>query len=159
MPKGRINTSKGIIMGEIFNNKKTREFWETLASDGLDNKVPEEQPDEDMYREMLKQPKYSNIRLGINKLTKSLSTLDRSWREKNRTYTLKELENLLQCYQEIEKMVSGVTEQPLREYLYDELNSISASRRSLYEDVRWDVEANAKAFGPPGTGPPVRESS
>jgi len=57
---------------------------------------------------------------------------------------LKELENLLDRQHELEKETEGIEDVFLREYIYEQLDTIAAVRRSLAIDVRWDIESNKK---------------
>ncbi len=68
--------------------------------------------------------------------------MENSWRRTGRQHSINELRNLLARLQEIEIETEGIEDVFLREYLYEQLDMIAAARRSLAEEVRWDIESN-----------------
>jgi len=73
--------------------------------------------------------------------------VENSWLGAGRHHALKELGNLLDRQHELEKETEGIEDVFLREYIYEQLDTIAAVRRSLANDVRWDIESNKKSPG------------
>ncbi len=101
-------------------------------------------------KEMLRKPEYQRIRIGLERLNRSLELIENSWEQTSRSYTRKELENVLNRQHEIEKEAEGIEDMFLRGYIHEQLDSIGAIRRSLAEDVRWDIEAKKRDAVPAG---------
>ncbi len=74
--------------------------------------------------------------------------VENSWLGAGRHHALKELGNLLDRQHELEKETEGIEDVFLREYIYEHLDTIAAVRRSLANDVRWDIESNKKTSRP-----------
>ena len=93
---------------------------------------------------MLGRPEYRRIRIGIDWLNRTLAVIENSWQRVSRHQSQKELENLLGRQHEVEKEAEGIGDVFLREYIYERLDIITAARRSLAEEVRWDIESCKK---------------
>ena len=65
----------------------------------------------------------------------------------DRHHAQKELGNLLNRQHEIENDTENIDDVFLREYVYEQLDMIGSLRRSLAEEVRWDIEAGKKNRG------------
>jgi hypothetical protein len=78
----------------------------------------------------LKRPQYQRIRISLERSNRILALVENSWPRISRIHSLKELENLLDRQ---------------REYIYERLDMPAAARRSLAEEVRWDVDSNKKS--------------
>ncbi|VVB88819.1 Uncharacterised protein [uncultured archaeon] len=48
---------------------------------------------------------------------------------------------------EIEKEIENIEDVFLREYVYEWLDAVAAGRRSLAEEVKWDIESCKKSQG------------
>ncbi len=68
--------------------------------------------------------------------------VENSWLHASRHHARKELENLLDRQHELEKETEGIEDVFLREYIHEQIDMIAAARRSLAEDVRWDIESS-----------------
>ncbi len=75
-----------------------------------------------------------------------LVLIENSWHSTGRRHSQKELENILARQHEIEKETEGVEDVFLREYIYEQLDIIAATRRSLSQDIRWDIESSRKGI-------------
>lgn len=102
---------------------------------------------ENYAKEKLRRPEHQLVRVGIERLARSLVLTERSWQLTNRHHTLRELENVLNRQYEIENDVERIEDMLLREYIYEQLDMIASSRHSLAEDVRWDIESSKKSQG------------
>ncbi len=76
-----------------------------------------------------------------------LFLIENSWRLTSRRHSQKELENMLDRQHEIEKETEGIEDVFLREYIHEQLDNIAATRRSLAEDIRWDIASAGKNTG------------
>jgi hypothetical protein len=71
-----------------------------------------------------------------------LSVIRDCWRRSDRGQTLEELGQLLGMQYELEKDVSSIENACVREYVYDWLDALASARRSISEDIRWDMAAS-----------------
>ena len=71
-----------------------------------------------------------------------LFMIEKTWHSTGRQHSQKELENILIRQHEIEKETEGIEDVLLREYIYEQLDNIAATRRSLSQDIRWDIESS-----------------
>ena len=89
------------------------------------------------------------MRISIERLNRTIVLLENSWQRTSRHQSLKELENLLYRQHEIEKEIESIEDVFMRGYIYEQLEMVAAARRSLLEEVRWDIEAGRKSQGLP----------
>ncbi len=68
-----------------------------------------------------------------------------SWQGVSRNLSRKELENMLILQHKIELETENIEDVFLKEYIYEQLDSISAVRRSLTQDIWWDIESARKS--------------
>lgn len=126
-------------MGYRKNNFRDRE--DELEDDGaLNQKSAIEQYGEDMLRK----PKYKLIGIGLGRLYHSISLIEDSWQNTKRSHSLKELDNVLHALHELENKTGDIEDPLLRGYIHEQLDMIAAQRRSLAEDIKWDVEAKSR---------------
>jgi len=92
----------------------------------------------------LERPEFHRIRIGLERLRRSLSTMAGSWQRTDRIHTQKELGNILSRQHEIENDMETIEDMYLREYIYEQLDIAAAARRSLAQDVRWDIQAGKR---------------
>jgi len=92
----------------------------------------------------LERPEFHRIRIGLERLRRSLSTIAGSWQRTDRNHAQKELGNILSRQHEIENDAETIEDMYLREYIYEQLDIAAAARRSLAQDVRWDIQASKK---------------
>lgn len=97
--------------------------------------------------EQLKSPEYQRILIGLKRVARVLSSINERWRATSRHQTLAELDNLLDLQHELEKQAEGIQDVFMREYIYDRLDEVAIKRRSLSEDVRWDVRSGLSDAG------------
>ncbi|HEY9245231.1 MAG TPA: hypothetical protein VIO11_00140 [Candidatus Methanoperedens sp.] len=84
------------------------------------------------------------MRIGLVRLSRSLISIEGSWQLTNRHHAQKELGNLLDRLHEIENDAENIDDLFLRQYIYEQLDIIASARRSLAEEVRWDMESSRK---------------
>jgi len=93
----------------------------------------------------LEKPQFHRIRIGLERLRRSLSTIAGSWQRTDRNHAQKELGNILSRQHEIENNAETIEDMYLREYIYEQLDIAAAARRSLAEEIRWDIEADRRS--------------
>lgn len=71
--------------------------------------------------------------------------IENGWQGVSRSQSRIELENMLIREHEIELETEGIEDVFLREYVYEQLDNVSAARRSLAQDIRWDIESAKKS--------------
>jgi hypothetical protein len=92
----------------------------------------------------LERPEFHRIRIGFERLRRSLSTIAGSWQRTDRNHAQKELGNILSRQHEIENDMETIEDMYLREYIYEQLDITAAARRSLAEEIRWDIQASER---------------
>ncbi len=95
----------------------------------------------------MRRPEYRRMKINLERINRTLAMVENSWLGASRQHGLKELENLLDRQHELEKETEGIEDVFLREYIYEQIDTIAAVRRSLASDVRWDIESNKKSPG------------
>jgi len=96
-------------------------------------------------KEKLRQKEYQKLRIGLERLNRSLTLIEGSWQRTNRCNTLNELENILKRQHEIENETEKIKDVFLRGYIHEQLDSIASARRNLAEEVKWETESNEKS--------------
>ncbi|CAG0968426.1 MAG: hypothetical protein MPEBLZ_04163 [Candidatus Methanoperedens nitroreducens] len=92
----------------------------------------------------LRQQEHRKLRIGLERLNRSLALIEGSWQRTNRRNTLYELENILKRQHEIENETEKIKDVFLRGYIHEQLDSITFVRRNLAEEVKWEIEANVE---------------
>lgn len=87
-------------------------------------------------------PEHRRIKISLDLLTRSLASIQNTWRQTKRALLLIELTNNMYRQHDIEIETEKVEDSILREYIYNQLNDISEVRRSISEEIKWDMEAN-----------------
>jgi hypothetical protein len=77
----------------------------------------------------------------LKRLNVALTSIKGSWQNTSRGQALVELENLLVRQHEIELQVEKIDNMYLREYAHQLLDKMASARRSLGEEIRWDIKA------------------
>ncbi len=77
-------------------------------------------------------------------MARSIALIEGSWQGTSRHHSQKELENLLDRLHEIENDAEKIEDVFLREYIYEHLDMMAGARRSLAEEIRWDMESGRK---------------
>lgn len=96
-------------------------------------------------KEKLRQQEHQKLRIGLERLNRSLVLIEGSWQHTNRRNTLNELENILKRQHEIENETENIKDVFLREYIHEHLDNIAAARRNLAEEIKWEIESNEKS--------------
>ncbi len=92
-------------------------------------------------------PEYQRMRISLERLARTLALIEGSWQRTSRHHAQRELENVLARQHEIEKDAEVIEDVFLRGYVYEQLDIIAAARRSLSEEVRWDIESGKNNSG------------
>ena len=93
----------------------------------------------------MEKPQFHRIRIGLERLRRWLSTIAGSWQRTDRNHAQKELGNILSRQHEIENETETIEDMYLREYIYEQLDIAAAARRSLADEIRWDIEADRRS--------------
>jgi hypothetical protein len=101
---------------------------------------------ENYAEEGLRKPEYRRMRISIERLARTLAVIETSWQRAGRHHALRELENVLTRQHEVERDAENIEDVFLRGYIYEQLDIVAATRRSLAEEVRWDIEASKKTW-------------
>lgn len=95
--------------------------------------------------ERLDSPDYRRITIGLGRLARSLTQINTSWHETAREQSLSELREILAKLHEIEEGAELISDELIRGYIVDRLDTLAAWRRSIAEEIRWDMEAATRA--------------
>ncbi len=134
-------TREGIIFA-------VRNRWDgTKSEHDVTEGKPEISAYESYAKERLKTPEYRRILISLERLARTLALIESSWRRTSRHHALMELENALARQHEVERDAENIEDVFLRGYVYEKLDSLAAARRSLSEEVKWDVESRKNCSG------------
>ncbi len=86
------------------------------------------------------------MRISLERLARTLAVIETSWQRASRHHALKELENILALQHEVERDAENIEDVFLRGYIYEQLDIVAATRRSLAEEVKWDIESSKKTW-------------
>ncbi len=122
--------------------------WDGIESghEGTEEK-PKISAYESYAKERLKTPEYRRILISLERLAHTLVLIETSWRRTSRHHALTELGNVLARQHEVERDAENIEDVFLRGYVYEKLDALAAARRSLSEEVRWDVESKKNCSG------------
>lgn len=99
--------------------------------------------DYDVYiQKRLMTPEYRRIKIGLDILLRSLISMQRTWRRTKRELLLMELTNDMHRQHDMEIEIDKIDDYVLREYIYGQLDDMSTMRRSISEEIKWDMETN-----------------
>ncbi len=85
------------------------------------------------------------MRISLERMSRTLALIEGSWQRTQRHHALRELENILARQHEVERDAENIEDVFLRGYVYEQLDVIAAARRSLSEEVRWDIESEKQS--------------
>lgn len=94
-------------------------------------------------------PEHQRMRISLERLSRTLALIEGSWQRTSRHHAQRELENILARQHEIERDAEVIEDVFLRGYVYEQLDVIAAARRSLSEEVRWDIESEKQSSAIP----------
>lgn len=134
--KNQCQIKEGIIFA-IHNR------WDGIVEGGEETKTSAY---ENYAEEKLRMPEYQRMRISLERLTRTLALIEGSWQRARRDHALVELGNVLARQHEVEKDAENIEDIFLRGYVYEQLDVIAAARRSLSEEVRWDIESQKKTI-------------
>lgn len=101
--------------------------------------------------EYIQMPEHRRLFIRLARMMRITGTIGGSWRSRYREQSLAELAEVMNCLHEMEAEAEKIGNTMLREHVFDWIDMIACMRRSIAEEIRWDVDA-AKA------GTPVIES-
>ncbi len=112
-------------------------------------------PDEDEYNdateklwtygeyvaELVETPKYRRLFIRLSRMMRITGAIGGSWRSMYREQALAELTEVMKSLHELEAEAERIQDTMLREHVFDWIDMIACMRRSIAEEIRWDVEA------------------
>ena len=114
-------------------------------------------PDEDEYNsveklwtygeyiaDMVQLPRYRRLFIRLSRMMRITGAIGGNWRSMYREHALAELAEVMTSLHEMEAEAERIRDTMLREHVFDWIDTIACMRRSIAEEIRWDVEA-AKA--------------
>ena len=84
------------------------------------------------------------MRISLDRLARTIYNVENSCQRKYSRHTLDELENALNRLHGLEKEIEKIDDIFIRGYIYEKLDITVSSRRSLVEEVKWDIESKRK---------------
>jgi len=141
-------TKEGIVF--VFDDERPEVAgtWNVYAEEQIEEKLSRR---ERFAEEEFRKPEHRHIITGLKRLNNGLTALKISWQYAGRQHALAELEQLLTRQHDIELEIEKIDNRFLREYVHELLDKMADVRRSLSEEVRWDVDAGkAEASVPDG---------
>ena len=94
--------------------------------------------------DQIEMPQYRRLFISISRMMRVTTVVGNSWRSNSRSQALSELTEVMKKLHEIETEAEKIEDAMVREHVIDLVGMISEMRRSIAEEIRWDVEA-AKA--------------
>jgi hypothetical protein len=124
-----------------------------FAIDGIESSIDEGTEEklkvsayENYAKDRLGKPEYRRMEISLERLARTLAVIETSWQRAGRHHALRELENVLIRQHEVEMYAENIEDVFLRGYIHEQLDIIAATRRSLAEEVRWDIESSKKTW-------------
>lgn len=90
---------------------------------------------------MMDAPEHRRAKIALDRLNRSVAQIAGSWRNTSRDQSLRELDQVLVSLHEIESRAESINDVFLRGHVLDRLDTIAAMRRSLAEEIRWEVQS------------------
>ncbi|WP_148266595.1 hypothetical protein [Methanocella arvoryzae] len=94
--------------------------------------------------DMVQLPQYRRLFIRLSRMMRITGTIGGNWRSMYREHALAELAEVMASLHEMEAEAERIQDTMLREHVFDWIDSIACMRRSIAEEIRWDLEA-AKA--------------
>jgi len=94
----------------------------------------------------IEMPQYRRLFIGISRMMRVTIVVGNSWRSSSRAQALSELAEVMKKLHEIEAEAELIEDAMVREHVIDRVEMIAEMRRSIAEEIRWDVEST-KADG------------
>lgn len=132
-------TKEGIVFAFDDELPITADPWSSYPEDRVEARLAER---ERFAEEEFRKPEHRQIVTGLRRLNGGLAALKSGWQAAGRQHALSELEHLLRRQHELELAIERLESMFLREYARDLLDRMATERRSLTEEVRWDVAAS-----------------
>ncbi len=85
-------------------------------------------------------PEHRRLFIRLSRLLRITCRISESWRFMYREQAIAELTEVMNSLHELEAEADQVPDTMLREHAFDWIDAIAYMRRSVAEEVRWDVE-------------------
>jgi hypothetical protein len=138
----KCQIQEGIVFA-FHNTWEDKESLDLDGSKGIDERTEGDSPDAygKYANDRLKRPEFRRMKISLDRLARTIYMVESSWQQKNRRQAIGELENVLVRQHELEKEVEKIYDIFIRGYIYEKLDNIASSRRSLIEEIKWDIES------------------
>ena len=97
---------------------------------------------DDYVIDQLMKPEYRRIKIGLDRVERSLGAISSSCRNTSREQMLTELGYVLARLQEVEMLAEKVEDTVFWEYIIDHIEMLADIRRHMVAELRWEVQSN-----------------
>ncbi len=84
-------------------------------------------------------PEYRPTYVKMARALRVVTQIGGSWRTSDRVQTLLELGEVLKSLYQLEMEAERINDTLIREHIFDRLEVISSKRRSIAEEIRWEI--------------------
>jgi peptidyl-tRNA hydrolase len=111
----------------------------------LNEDEPVMMPAYDSYvAEQLGKPQYRRIKIGLDRVERSLEAIASYGNCRNREQVLRELDYVLEKLQETESLAEKIDDSLVWEYILDYIDTLAAIRRHMVAEIRWELQSENK---------------
>ena len=90
--------------------------------------------------EYVQTPEHRRLFIRLSRLLRIADRISQSWRFMYREQAIAELTEVMKSLHELEAEADQIQDTMLREYAFDWIDAIAYMRRSVAEEIRWDVK-------------------
>lgn len=91
--------------------------------------------------ELVQSPRFRRLFIRLSRMMRITGAIGGSWRSMFREQALAELAEVMKSLHELEAEAEQIQDSMLREHVFDWIDMIACMRRSIAEEIRWDIEA------------------
>ncbi len=92
----------------------------------------------------MEKPEYQRIRIGIDRMERTVMEIMSEQGQIDRGQALAELDEVLQKLQEIETLAESIEDNFVWEHILDRIDLITAIRRYLVAEIKWEIQSDRK---------------
>jgi hypothetical protein len=89
-------------------------------------------------------PEYQRIRIGVDRLERTVMKIMSEQGQIDRGQALAELDEVLRKLQEIETLAERIEDDFIWEHILDRIDLITAIRRYLVAEIKWEIQSDRK---------------
>ena len=90
--------------------------------------------------EYVQLPEHRRLFIRLSRLMRIADRIGESWRFMYREQAIAELTEVMNSLHELEAEADQIQDTMVREYAFDWIDAIASMRRSVAEEIRWDVK-------------------